>query len=648
MKATSSGIAVLLAASFAFASWTAPPSRGADAAGGSAAAGASARVPSKELLLELDGTGGLIGQWSAAFRRESAASYAPLDVGAGTIFNDPEDAFVAGEELQLPSSDPASGQSGFAAEGWVSVETPRRWGGIIGAIEDNGAFEKGWLLGYDDSVFTFGISTESTDDGDGKLVYLRATVPYRVGRWHHVAATYDGEVAQLYMDGELLAESTGVSGALVTADSARYVIGAYRDSDEFHPHDGRIADLRLYGAPLDATDIQGSAAQGSGRAGAEAWTDAIFEWSIHPYLTWPQPDGVSVLAETRLPGLAELKVREASSTEWQTYPAVTDGPATIHEFVVRDLQPHTKYFYYMEAEAAIGGREQAALASEVRSFRTAPALDSEGSAFTFSVLSDTQTQGDVAKRVSDLAFEHRPNFVVHCGDLVDTGSTRSDWTETFFPNMRPLIEHAPLVPVLGNHEQDAQLYYDLMSLPDPERWYSLRYGNAEFFMLDGNRSLADQSEQLVWLKAALADSEATWRFAVIHQPPYTSDSNDYGETSETTSTRGDVNVQNILGVLEKHGIDLCFSGHVHDYERTFPIKDGQVVPYAEGGIVYVTAAGAGGSLEDFDATNTWFGHKKMRRHHFVHVAIHGDKLELQAMDEDGRLFDVFSLTQRGR
>ena len=639
MKATSSGVAALLAVSFAFTSWTAP--RGA-----SAAPGTPAKRAPKELLLELDGTGGLIGTWSGAFRRESAPSYAPLEVGAGTIFNGPEDAYVADVELQLPSSDPASGQPGFAAEGWVSVETPRRWGGIIGAIEDNGAFEKGWILGYDDSVFTFGISTESTDDGDGKLVYLRGTVPYRVGQWHHVAASYDGEKASLYVDGELQAESTGVSGALVTADSARYVVGAYRDSDEFHPHDGRIADLRLYGAPLDATDIRGSAAQGSGRAGAEAWTDATFEWSIPPYLTWPRPDGVSVLSETRLPGLAELRVREASAEKWETYRPIAPGSATIHEFVVRELLPGTKYFYFVTATAAIGGREQADLASEVRSFRTAPG-STEG-AFTFSVLSDTQTQGDVAGRVSNLAFEHRPNFVVHCGDLVDTGSTRSDWTETFFPSMRPLIEHAPLVPVLGNHEQDAQLYYDLMSLPDPERWYSLRYGNAEFFMLDGNRSLADQSEQLQWLKGALRNSEATWRFAVIHQPPYTSDSDDYGETSEATSTRGDVNVQNILGALEEHGVDLCFSGHVHDYERTFPIKDGQVVPYAEGGIVYVTAAGAGGHLEDFDATNTWFGHKKMRRHHFVHVAIHGNHLELQAMDEDGRLFDVFTLTQRGR
>ena len=54
----------------------------------------------------------------------------------------------------------------------------------------------------------------------------------------------------------------------------------------------------------------------------------------------------------------------------------------------------------------------------------------------------------------------------------------------------------------------------------------------------------------------------------------------------------------------------------------------------------VTAAGGGGPLEDFDRANTWFGHKKARRHHFVQVALHGRHLELHAIDEDGRMSPV--------
>jgi hypothetical protein len=176
-------------------------------------------------------------------------------------------------------------------------------------------------------------------------------------------------------------------------------------------------------------------------------------------------------------------------------------------------------------------------------------------------------------------------------------------------------------------------------------YYSFNFGNAEFFMIDGNRTLHEGSKQLEWLEKALKQSDATWKFAVLHQPPYTSDSNDYGDTYLETSTRGDPNVRNIIALLEKNGVDICFSGHVHDYERTFPILDGKVIPTDEGGVVYVTTAGGGGYLEHFDPTNTWFGHKKANYHHLVYIAIHGNQLEFQAIDEHGNLFDVMTITK---
>ena len=54
-------------------------------------------------------------------------------------------------------------------------------------------------------------------------------------------------------------------------------------------------------------------------------------------------------------------------------------------------------------------------------------------------------------------------------------------------------------------------------------------------------------------------------------------------------------------MLEEFGVDICFSGHVHDYERTFPIFEKAVRPWDQGGVIYVTCAGGGGYLEEFDA-----------------------------------------------
>ena len=65
---------------------------------------------------------------------------------------------------------------------WISVSTPRQWGGILGVIQDNGDREKGWVLGYNESTFYFGLATEGADDGDGRMTYLKAKTNYELGK----------------------------------------------------------------------------------------------------------------------------------------------------------------------------------------------------------------------------------------------------------------------------------------------------------------------------------------------------------------------------------------------------------------------------------------------------------------------------------
>lgn len=567
----------------------------------------------------------------------SPIQFAPAESGGGAIFNGVDDGFL------LFPSDPREvvlfSRSTLSISAWVAVERTQRWGGIFSWVQDNGEAEKGFVLGFDETVFTFGLASEGADDGDGKITYLKGKTPIVSGRWHHVVATYDGKEMRLYVDGKLESQSSEQSGPVLYAEDAPAVLGAYRDSNENHPLDGRLREVSFSAKVLDSEAVADAFAANAKRTQLEPWTDLEFGFLVDPYLTWPTRDGVSILFETTFASTAEVHIRRDDQPAEEAEKQRLEKSTSLHELRVRGLRPDQKYFYQVKATAKNGK----AVESPLLSFRTAASPDQ---AYTFVVVGDTQTNGEVAKRVSDLAYMHRPNFVVHAGDLVDSGRAKSDWTDTFFPSMQPLISRSPLMPVLGNHEQDAPHYYRYMSLPEPERWYTFSYGNADFFMIDGNRSLADQSAQLKWLEQALVASKSTWKFAVLHQPPYTSDSDDYGKTVETHSTRGDMNVRNIVERLERYGVDICFSGHVHDYERTFPIRDGRVTPYEEGGVIYVTAAGGGGSLEDFDPANTWFGHKKARYHHLVYVGIHGKHLEFQAIDEQGRLFDLLTLEKR--
>ena len=521
-------------------------------------------------------------------------------------------------------------------EGWVSIDRPTMWGGVVGAIQDNGSVETGILLGYRDDLPCFAVSSEGVDDPDGRLTYLTGPRPLVVGKWHHLVGTYDGSTMRLYVDGEPVAEGRDQSGPVRFAGDEALVIGGYYDRDEDHGLDGRLAEVAILDRAIDSSEVRDRFDRRSRLASMAPEVDTTLTWEVSPFLCWPTTDAMSIVAETSTPCSMSVRIRDERGSSTRTIDH--SEAATLHEFRIDGLESNTKYFYEVEARTA-----DQSIESGVRTFRTA---GGRGDAFTFVAIGDTQAQPGVVKRIADLAFETRPNLVVHAGDLVTTGSDRSHWTNHFFPNMRPLIDRVAIMPVLGNHEQDAALYYEYMSLPKPERWYTFSYGDADFFMIDGNRSLDERSEQLAWLEAALAASDAEWKFAVLHQPPWTSDSNDYGDTLETSSTRGDMNARNITSTLEKHGVDICFSGHVHDYERTFPMIDGDVVPWDEGGVIYVTTAGGGGSLEDFDPANTTFGHRKARRHHFVFCGIHDGILEFQAMDDAGRLFDVLTLDKR--
>ena len=46
--------------------------------------------------------------------------------------------------------------------------------------------------------------------------------------------------------------------------------------------------------------------------------------------------------------------------------------------------------------------------------------------------------------------------------------------------------------------------YDYFSLPQPEYYYTFRYGNAQFFMIDSNRPLGPGTPQREWLEKELA------------------------------------------------------------------------------------------------------------------------------------------------
>lgn len=526
-------------------------------------------------------------------------------------------------------------KSNLTISAWVTIEQPEEWGGIVGIFQDNGDAETGWVLGYNQESFTFGLASEGANDGDGNMTYLPGKTKYELGKFYHVVGVYDGQTMQLYVNGQLDAESTAQSGPILYPASAPFVLGAYRDRDEFNSLRGRLRDVAIYDLAAKAKWVTHEFEHHQELASYQAPAAADeLGFIVRPFLQFGTTTSMNVVWQTTAEATSEVRWGEDIECG-NSVVAAANG--TIYTAKIEGLAVDTQYFYRVVSRNAEGQQ----IESEVSTFQTACG---RGTPIAFAVISDTQKNPKVAGAIAELAWAQRPHFLLHPGDLVDKGKKDSDWREEFFPSMHPLISRVPLFPVLGNHEQNAKNYFDYMALPDPEYYYSFSYGDADFFMIDSNRKVDPESEQYQWLEQQLAASTATWKFVCHHHPPYSSDENDYGDLWKSNkSTRGDLRVRELVPLYEKHGVDMVWTGHIHSYERTWPLKENEAVE--AGGTIYMITGGGGGGLETPGPYRPFFQNHVRRGHHYVMVHIHGKTLELRSYTLDDRLFDTVTISK---
>lgn len=360
---------------------------------------------------------------------------------------------------------------------------------------------------------------------------------------------------------------------------------------------------------------------------------------VKPYLQHATQSSIHILWETNSPattlvryGEAQLRAKQPNLSQTSVLP----DTRLLHEVGLKDLKTATKYLY--QVQSILEGGDT--LISPVYTFRTAVKDDD---AYYFAFIGDSQYNSRTPwawSVIAEKVWQERPHFIVHAGDLVDTGSRKTDWTQHFFPNGHVAMSRFPMYTVLGNHEQDAQYYYDYMVNPKPEYYYTFKYGNAQFFMIDTNRDVHEGSEQYNWLEWELAKSEATWKFVVHHHPPYSTEENDHGDTYIGASTYR-TKARDLTPLYDAYDVDFCLFGHTHVYERTWPLFENKV--NLKDGVIYINSGGAGGGLEDFDPTRSWFTQELQTGHHYTTFAVFDNRLVFKAIDHEGRLFDTFEM-----
>ena len=166
------------------------------------------------------------------------------------IFDGKSQRVVVAEKFQDAPERPTKE---FTAEAWVSIAEPTSWGSIIGIIQDNGNYERGWILGNKGNRFMVGVVGK---EGPGNLNYLEAKESFENDQWYHVAGTYDGASLKLYVNGELSNETNAQKGEIVYPPNAFFEIAAYHDKDENFLLNGELHEVRLYNRALSREEIQ--------------------------------------------------------------------------------------------------------------------------------------------------------------------------------------------------------------------------------------------------------------------------------------------------------------------------------------------------------------------------------------------------------
>ncbi len=546
--------------------------------------------------------------------------------GAGFRFNGTTDWVSFGDNA--PKTMAGLPKRDFTVSAWVNLEATTEFGGIIGCAEDTGDAKGGWVLGYTTDAFYFALSSKSQA---GKLTYIKATKPITVGKWYNVVGTYDGTSMKLFVNGELHAETREQSGDIAYAPGAAYTLACLKNSKEARPMAGTLLEAKVLGRALTQIQINEEFTPGTLLTSYEPQFESTQRYVVGSYLQGATTDGMTIMWETSRPSRGWVEYGEARPYSMKTEPGEL---ATIHEVRLSNLKAETPYFYRVHSISEDGTD----MAGEDLTFQTAVKPETP---FAFAIIGDTQKNKAVIEKLQPFAYSLRPNFEIHLGDVVDKGPDKGEWIQELLPASAPLIGRVCMFPSIGNHEENHSNYFKYFSLPGPEYRYTYTYGNAQFFVLDTNRDVSESSEQYKWLDTELAKSTATWKFVYHHHPIYSSDEDDYGDTYKGPSTMGDPRLRVLAGLYEKHNVDIVFSGHVHCYERTWPIRDGKVD--MKRGVRYMISGGGGGGLESAGPSRTWFTQRHYRGHHVGYVMISGGTLEYQMFDLDGRLFDSFEI-----
>jgi acid phosphatase type 7 len=412
----------------------------------------------------------------------------------------------------------------------------------------------------------------------------------------------------------------------------------------------------------------------------------------------------------------DVQVKKPEDSKWSAAvkPVFT-------KVAVRGIEPHRVFRARLtnltpgaEFDYRVRRGEQSVFEARAR------ARKSKDQPYRFVVFGDCAQDTPEQRAVAYQAYQAKPDFVFIPGDIVYGKGLISEYRVKYFPVYNaanasaetgaPLIRSTLFIAAPGNHDNlkpnltktpDALAYYMYWSQPlngplmkiggpntpaleateeekqaflaaAPANYprmanFSFDYGNSHWTVLDSNPHVNWTDSALRdWVAKDLASAKgATWRFVAFHHPGFNSAHEHF--TDQWMRLLSDT--------FEAGGVDIVFAGHVHNYQRTFPMRfQAKVtVPDVKGlvdgewtldkqydgssktkpnGVIYLVTGAGGARLynpEQQDDSAGWqpFTNRFISKVNSLTVIdASGGKLSIRQVSKDGEEVDRFVVTKK--
>jgi Purple acid Phosphatase, N-terminal domain/Calcineurin-like phosphoesterase len=330
------------------------------------------------------------------------------------------------------------------------------------------------------------------------------------------------------------------------------------------------------------------------------------------------------------------RIEHASFSGTVPVPAISGEPAedTVYSnALLSGLFPNTTYHYAVSNDGVNWS-------PDVTFTTAAPGTTN----FRFTMVGDEATSDGSSLPIAQVIAALRPRFNVVVGDLsyagngsgyytngVPTGASDfgpANW-DAYLGIVGPVAAQSiPWQVGVGNHEMEPLDNFGYVGFTTrfPQAYApqgvtgspvvkAFTYGNVAVIQLDGNDLSAELSDnngytegkQTAWLAERLAEYRSPWSgidFIIVgfHNCVF----------SSNTSHGSDGGIRTVWqSLFDRYHVDLVVSGHVHAYERSYPIRGGDVTKVVpSGGTVHPQTDGttyicAGGGGQDL--YTGWYG-----------------------------------------